>query len=254
MLDWFTVVAQIVNFLLLIYLLRRFLYKPILKAIAAREERIATTVREAEQAKADALLQIQEYQHKNEAWEHERDAMVVEARQEISDLRKDMLSKAHHDVEMAQEQWHKALQQEKQAFLHRLRNQVSEQTYKVAQRVLADLAETDLEQRIISVFLKRLDLMDYQEMEHLNSSLVGPEGTLLIRSGFDLTTENRLPIQETLSRKFVGVQEVQFETSPELMSGIELRSNGYKLSWNLSDYLETLEEALNEQLAGSIEE
>jgi F-type H+-transporting ATPase subunit b len=120
--------------------------------------------------------------------------------------------------------------------------------------VLADLAETDLEQRIISVFLKRLDLMDYQEMEHLKSSLVRSEGTLMIRSGFDLTKKTGFPIQETFARKLVGVQAVQFETAPDLMSGIELRSNGYKLSWNLSDYLETLEEALNEQLAGSIEE
>jgi F-type H+-transporting ATPase subunit b len=254
MLDWFTVVAQILNFLLLIYLLRRFLYKPILKAIAAREERIAITVKEAEQAKEDALAQIQLYQHKNEEWEEEREAMILAARQEIDELRKELVAKAHHEVELAQGHWHKALQQEKQSFLHRLRQQVSEQTYKVAQHVLADLAEADLEQMIINVFLKRLELMDNQELDSLRGSMSSVDGILTIRSAFNLTEENRLPIQDVVSRKLVEAHELQFETSSDLLYGIELRSNGYKLSWNVADYLQTLEEALNVQLAGTIEE
>jgi F-type H+-transporting ATPase subunit b len=254
MLDWFTIAAQIVNFLLLIFLLRRFLYRPILKAISDREERIANTVKEADQAKADALVQIELYQHKNDEWEKEREAMILSTRHEIDELRKELVAKVHHEVELAQSQWQKALQQEKQAFLHRLRQQVSEQTYKVAQHVLADLADADLEQLIIKVFMKRLELMDNQELADLKNSLDKVNGTLMIRSAFDLSQENRLPIQDIIARKLVEAQALEFETAPDLLYGIELRSNGYKLSWNVADYLQTLEEALNAQLAGTIEE
>ncbi|MEN4041216.1 MAG: hypothetical protein ROW39_02640, partial [Anaerolineaceae bacterium] len=91
MIDLFTVFAQIVNFLVLILLLKRFLYKPVLKAIAAREERIANTVKEADQAKADAQQQIEAYRQKNEAWEAERATLVEALRQEMTDLRKEMM-------------------------------------------------------------------------------------------------------------------------------------------------------------------
>jgi F-type H+-transporting ATPase subunit b len=249
MIDWFTVAAQILNFLLLIFLLRRFLYRPILKAIAGREERIANTVREAEQAKADAQEQIEIYQHKNEEWEKEREAMVLDIRQEIEELRKELAAKAHHEVELAHVQWRRALQQEKQAFLHRLRQQVSEQTYKVAQHVLADLADADLEQLIIKVFMKRLEVMDNQDLADLKGSLTSVNGKLLVRSAFILSPENRLPIQDIISRKLVEAHQLEFETSPDLLYGIELRSNGYKLSWNVADYLQTLEEAINEQIS-----
>jgi F-type H+-transporting ATPase subunit b len=250
MLDWFTIVAQIFNFLLLVFLLQRFLYKPILKAIAAREERIANTVADADRAKADAQEQIEEYRLKNEAWEKERELMVQDARHEIDELRKELLGKVHHDVEVAKEMWNKGLQQEKEAFLHRLRLQVSHQTYQVARQVLSDLAEVELEQHIIAVFIKRLELLDAQELARLISSIEGTDGVLLVRSAFDLPQENRLPILSALAAKLDCQPTLEFETTSDIMYGIELRSNGYKLSWNVGDYLQVLEDALEEQIAG----
>jgi F-type H+-transporting ATPase subunit b len=250
MLDWFTIVAQIFNFLLLVFLLQRFLYKPILKAIAAREERIANTVAEADRAKTDAHLQIEEYRLKNEAWEKERELMVLDARHEIEELRKELMGKAHHDVEMAKEMWNKGLQQEKEAFLLRLRLQVSHQTYQVARQVLSDLAEVELEQHIIGVFLRRLELLDEQELARLVNSLEGTDGVLLVRSAFELPQEKRLPILSALSAKLNSQPTLEFETTSDILYGIELRSNGYKLSWNVGDYMQVLEDALEEQIAG----
>jgi F-type H+-transporting ATPase subunit b len=254
MLDWFTIVAQIVNFLILVFLLKRFLYKPILNAIDAREQRIANTVKEADLAKAQAQEQILAYQQKNTDWINEREAMVQATRQEMEALRKEMISKAHHDVEVAKDQWNKGLQQEKQAFLHRLRQQVSHQTYLVVRQVLADLADVDLEQHMINVFLKRLELMNQQELADLANSLASVDGQLYVRSAFDLSQENRLPIQNALFAKLSAVHSLQFETSSDLLYGIELRSNGFKLSWNVCDYLQVLEDALDEQLAGTVED
>ena len=54
LIDWFTVAAQAVNFLILVWLLKRFLYKPILGAMDAREQRIASRLRQAETEKAEA--------------------------------------------------------------------------------------------------------------------------------------------------------------------------------------------------------
>ena len=54
LIDWFTVGAQVLNFLILVWLLKRFLYKPILDAIDAREERIAAELADADAKKAEA--------------------------------------------------------------------------------------------------------------------------------------------------------------------------------------------------------
>ena len=52
--DWFTVAAQVVNFVILVWLLKRFLYQPILHAIDAREQRIALSLADAAAKEAEA--------------------------------------------------------------------------------------------------------------------------------------------------------------------------------------------------------
>ena len=54
LIDWFTVGAQALNFLILVWLLKRFLYKPILHAIDEREKRIAKELADADAKKAEA--------------------------------------------------------------------------------------------------------------------------------------------------------------------------------------------------------
>src|SRR4051812_42300477 len=82
LIDWFTVAAQTLNFVVLIGLLRRFLYRPILQAIDAREKRIAAELALAAGKKAEAQLERDEFLHKNEALERERGALLRRATEE----------------------------------------------------------------------------------------------------------------------------------------------------------------------------
>ena len=82
LIDWFTVGAQVVNFLILVWLLKRFLYRPILDAIDAREKRIARELADADATKAEAQKERDEFRHKNEAFEQQRTALMNKAAEE----------------------------------------------------------------------------------------------------------------------------------------------------------------------------
>ena len=84
LIDWFTVSAQVVNFLILVWLLKRFLYKPILHAIDAREKRIAAELADADAKMSEAQQERDEFQHKNEAFDQQRSALLIE--QELAKL------------------------------------------------------------------------------------------------------------------------------------------------------------------------
>ena len=82
LIDWFTVGAQALNFLILVWLLKRFLYKPILNAIDAREKRIAAELADADAKKAEAQKERDEFQHKNEEFDQQRAALLSKATDE----------------------------------------------------------------------------------------------------------------------------------------------------------------------------
>src|SRR5450432_1233116 len=94
LIDWFTVIAQVVNFLILVWLLKRFLYGPILDAIDAREKRIATELADADAKKAEAQKERDEFQHKNEEFDRQRIALFSKATEEARAERQRLLNDA----------------------------------------------------------------------------------------------------------------------------------------------------------------
>ncbi len=79
LIDWFTVGAQALNFIILVWLLKRFLYKPILNAVDAREKRIAAELADADAKKTEARRERDEFQRKNKEFDQQR-AATLDAR------------------------------------------------------------------------------------------------------------------------------------------------------------------------------
>ena len=94
LIDWFTVGAQALNFLILVWLMKRFLYKPILDAIDAREKRIAAELADADAKKAEAKKERDEFQHKNEEFDQQRAALLTKATDEAKAERQRLLDEA----------------------------------------------------------------------------------------------------------------------------------------------------------------
>src|SRR5208282_2974056 len=84
LIDWFTVGAQALNFLILVWLMRRFLYKPVLHAIDEREKRIAAELADAAAKKAEAAKERDEFQHKQAEFDQQRAALLKQATDEAA--------------------------------------------------------------------------------------------------------------------------------------------------------------------------
>ncbi len=99
LIDWFTVGAQIVNFLILVWLLKHFLYKPILDAIDAREKRIAAELADADAKKADAEKERTDFEDKNKAFDEQRSALLNKAENEAKAERERLIGQAKKDTD-----------------------------------------------------------------------------------------------------------------------------------------------------------
>ena len=92
--DWFTGSAQAINFLILVWLMKRFLYKPILDAVDAREKRVATELADAAAKKAEAKMERDDLQHKHDAFDPQRAAVLSKAPEEAAAARQRLLGPA----------------------------------------------------------------------------------------------------------------------------------------------------------------
>src|ERR1700736_5749722 len=115
LIDWFTVAAQITNFLLLVWLLKRFLYKPILGAMDAREQRIAAQLRDAETQKSEAEVQSKRLREAREEFERQKQALLSQAKAEAEATRQRLTEQARDEIVTLRLKWREALREEENA-------------------------------------------------------------------------------------------------------------------------------------------
>jgi F-type H+-transporting ATPase subunit b len=252
-LDWFTTLAQIVNFLILVALLKRFLYGPIIRAMETREAHIATRVQAAQDQLIEAERQAAHYHEQLQALNQTREAMLKQAEADAESQRQQLVDQARQDVEQRQARWRQTLQQEQTSWLQELRRQAGLQVVAVARRAIEDLAHTDLERAVVQVFQGRLQTLDDEARHALTAA--GGDGPLavVIRSAFPLPVEAQQTLRQAVREQLAGDAQVQFTTAPALICGIELETKDQKLAWHVAHYMDRLEEQFNAMLQQDIE-
>ena len=248
LIDWFTVGAQALNFLILVWLMKRFLYKPILHAIDEREKRIAAELADADAKKAEAKKDRDEFQHKNEEFDQQRAALLSKATDEAKAERQRLIDEARKAADALSAKRQETLRNDAQNLNQAISRRTQQEVFAIARKALTDLATTSLEERMGDVFTRRLRTVDGKEKETLGTALKTASDPALVRSAFDLPAAQRAIIQNALNETFSAEIRVRFETVPELVSGIELSSNGQKVAWSIAEYLVSLEKSVSELL------
>ena len=248
LIDWFTVGAQALNFLILVWLMKRFLYKPVLQAIDAREQRIAAELADAGAKKAEAQKERDEFQHKNEEFDQRRAALLSKATVEANAERQRLLDEVRKDADALRAKRQETLRSEQQNLSQEIIRWTQKEVFAITRKTLADLAAASLEERMGAVFVQRLRALTGAAKEQLAAALKASTQPARVRSAFDLPSEQRAAIQQALNETFSADIPIQFETVPELVGGIELSTNGQKVAWSIADYLATLEKSAAELL------
>lgn len=248
LIDWFTVGAQVVNFLILVWLLKRFLYKPILNAIDEREARIARELADADAAKAQARQERDEFEHKNQLFEQQRRTLMERATEEARAERKRLLDEARKDADTLSAQRQETLRLDAHNLNLAIRRRAQQEVFAIAHNALSDLAGERLETQMVEVFIRRLQKMDDEVKTVMGDALKTSSAPAQICSAFELPDGLRAALQDALNESFSAEIRLQFQVEPGQISGIELIANGRKLSWSISDYLSSLEKGVAELL------
>lgn len=248
LIDWFTVGAQALNFIILVWLMKRFLYKPILDAIDKREKSIAAALADAQARMTEAHKERDEFQRKNNDLDQRRAALLSQATKDADAERQRLLDASRQEADALATRRQEALQGEARRLGQDLVRRTQDEVFAIARKALADLSTTSLEERAADVFSSRLRSLDGADKESLAHALATASGPALVRSAFELPAEQRAGIQNTVNETFLTAVELRFETAPELVGGIELSANGQKVAWSIADYLDSMRRAVGELL------
>lgn len=249
LIDWFTVGAQALNFLVLVWLMKRYLYQPVLKAIDAREKRIAAQIADAASRETTAKQEKEEFQRKNAEFDQQRAAVLGKVADEAKAERQRLIEEARKAADALSAKRDELLRSDAKNLHDSIARRTQEEVFAIARKTLADLAGVSLEERMATVFASRLQGMDDADRVRLGEALKNSAEPALIRSAFELPQEQRAVLQQAIHVTFSADIPLRFEMAPGIVSGIELSAGGQKVAWSIAGYLATMEQGVDELLA-----
>ncbi len=251
MIDWITVGAQIVNFLILVVLLKIFLYDRVLKAMDQRKESVQERFDRADQARSDADQRAVELRQQRDELAEKRDDLMQQARDDAEEHRREKRRQAEKEIRRKKQRWLETLEDRQGDFVADLRRRSADRLATLSRKVLADLADADLQQRVVATFLDRAANLDDETRNELRETFADAD-TIEIAAAFELSDDQARQVRQAVGQLVEGDPDVNITRQDDLICGIELRAGGHAVGWNIGDYVDQLSDdmrsAVDEQI------
>ena len=244
--DWITVAAQIINFLIIVWLLNRFLYGPISRAMEKREAEIRGRLDDAREEREKAQALERQLQKDRAAFAAEREARLTAVRQEADEVARQLRAEVRGDVEARRVAWLAELREEKQAFLTDLRRSVSREFRELAHAALGALVDERLEARMADVLVDRLGRLDRNEVQRLAAG-ARSSGAIEVVSGQELDAALRQRLRQAIRDQLGDDLDVRFAAPAPDLIGLRLKGGSMTLEWSLDEFLDRFIDDLSER-------
>lgn len=253
LIDWFTVVAQLVNFAILVVALKFLLYDRLMDAMEKRRASIAQQEAKAEEGAREAEEELTRLRKDRLELESQRDEMLEQTRREADERRRQLLREARAEVEQQEEEWRASVRTRQERLLGDLQRLTGEKAVAVTRRLLADMADRSLQEALTAALVERIGRIPEEERSAIAEAVRSSDAPILVRSAFDPSVADRENVDKVLG-ELVGELDrpVSWELDPGLVGGIVLQAGARTVGWSVEGYLEEVERELAELLRAEV--
>ncbi len=245
-----TFLAQIVNLFLLIWFLKRFLYRPVLAVIEKRRQQIMHQMQEAE----DKLAQAEQTQNSVEKlktdFEQQRQKRFSELDQEIQQQRTQLMQELERDYQIKQDKLQTDLDLSWVTAQDQISQMIAQEFMMMAQKILTEWSDRTPMDQVLILFAKKLELMSSAKRSQ-TQKVINAQKSVQIFTSTKLNQKQQNAVRYLLKAHFSlpPKMRLQYQQQPDLILGIEIRMGDFSLDWNLNTYLNDVNQHLKQAIA-----
>jgi len=236
-LSWSTFVLEIINFLVLVWILKRFLYKPVLAVIARRRAGIEKSMADAEALHADAEKLQEQYEDRLVVWDQER----LQAREALDREIEAERERAMAELQIALEEKRKMAsmaEARRQAdAMRKFEETALNQGARFATRLLEQASGPETEARLVEMVLTELTKLPDEQIAALRNSYGKTPATVVVVSAFPIPGDQRQRLEQALATLIGSDIPLRFEQNSDLLAGLRITIGAWVLGVNLRDEL-----------------
>jgi F-type H+-transporting ATPase subunit b len=241
-LNWSTFVLEIINFLILVWVLKRFFYEPVLDVIAKRRETIDKKIAEAQQLNKQAIELKREYKNRLSNWEKEKQRAKDILKQKLNSERTRQLKIIKKDLILEKEKNKNAIERRRIESIRQIEHEALKQSTKFASKFLASLSGPELEARLIKLTVNNLKKLDKNKKNSLKNRWGENPNTVAIDSAYPLTDVQKKQLEDTINEIAGKPITAAYSQNPDLLAGLLIKIDAMILKANVRDDLKAFAE------------
>ncbi len=241
--NWFEIIAQMINFFILLFLLYKLFYKPVNKAMDDRQQRIRDTRQKADEKmkKADELIEA--YEQNLAELEKEKDKKLEMAKQEALEKKEKLMEDYKEEAEQKRRDYLKEVEDEQERFTQELGTALGHNAVKIAQQILGTFSEEKISEKVFDSFIKKVESL---EEDTLREDIASKEERINLISSEALSDEQKETLEKVLRKKLDSFKEITYEVDEALIQGYELKLETLTVHTNVRKYLEEAEKNIQQ--------
>lgn len=238
----FTIIAQLINFSVLIYLLNKFLYKPVLATLEKRREDIKSKMEEIEDKLKESDKLKERYLSKLKDLEKENSILKEKAIKEANEIKELELQKARQDLNEKKDRFNEYLNLEQQKLVENFNENLGELFVNYSNNIFKSIANTNLDNEIANKMIENVSCLDNEKIEEINK--LNPDFIEII-TNFEVSKQQQDNFEKTFKDKKINFSKIKYTYDKNLILGIEIRIKSFVLSWNLKELTENFLKNIN---------
>lgn len=231
--NWWTAALQAVNFIILVWLLERFLFIPVTAMVARRKEEIGKSLAAAEAANHKAEQARHEFEQRTAEIEAERHQVIESERARIAEQRARILEAARADADKLRKETLLRLDEERKSAATEVFEQAVGLGIEIASRLLGEVAAPALDSVLFTRMVEHLDRLSMSERAALGSGR--SEEPILVATAHPLGADEQARWIAALTARLGNSRPIVFSADPGLIAGAELRFPHAALRFNWRD-------------------
>ncbi|MGZ4993970.1 MAG: F0F1 ATP synthase subunit delta [Methylobacter sp.] len=232
-----TFVLEIINFLILIWILQRLFYKPLLAVIAKRKQFIDQSLSEAKNLKLQAEQQCNLYENRQKLWEQEKQAAINALHRQLEAERRASLDKLNADLEQERQKAAVLLSKQQRELQQQAEKQALQNGAKFAGMLLQQSAGPELEARLFALLIDKLTTLPEACKLYLTTLGTKKSVPVKIASAYPLSVEMRQQLEQKLGSLINSQINFQYHQDQALIAGLRMDIGAWVLNANLQHEL-----------------
>ena len=247
--NWSTVFFQIINFLIVVWILKKYLFKPVMSSMDSREKAIQDRLLEAKKAKENAEEERKNFEYEIRSLEKQKNDIMADVYKKADAEYATLLKTFNAEMAGKREAFEEQITMEREFLRNSIRELAGNTIIKTVADALSDLADTNIQDAILSNFINKANQGKIKKSEELKKYYEKGE-KISIHTAFEIAPKTKKEIVSAISN-IVGkkISRIDFILDEEIVCGIEIACPPLLISYGMNTYIDELKQNLDDGLA-----